>query len=164
MVDDPEAARVVLADAFAGGPEVVEPILEAGIRVSYDARSRDDWELNTLFMDHDAYIFHPGDPSEGGPEFAGVYEGVEGYISAMRHFSDSWSNLKVEGGPVKVIDDRSALSLMHWTSEGIRSGLEMKWIALALFEFREGLIVDQRFWWSLDSARRDLGGALPRDW
>ena len=123
MMDDPEAARVALAGALAAGPQTAEPVLAAGTQISYDARTRDDWELNTLFMDHESYVFHPGDPSEGGPEFAGEYRGVEGYISAMRHFADSWSNLEVAGGPVEVVDDRRALSMMHWTAKGTRSRL-----------------------------------------
>ena len=164
-VDDPEAARQALVAVLAAGPEVAEAALAVGTALSFDARSRDDWELNTLYMDHNAYVFHPGgDPSEGGPDFSGVYRGVEGYITSQKMFAESWSNLKVEAGPVKVLDESKALSMMHWSAQGTKSGMEMEWPATCLFEFRDGLLVDQRFWWSMDSARRDLGNAVPGDW
>ena len=163
-VENAEAGRVALAQALALGPEAAEPLLISGAKLSYDARSRDDWELNTLYMDHDDYVFHAVDPREAGPEFSGVYHGVEGYIAAMEEFAESWSNLKVEGGPVKVMDSTRVLTRMYWTGQGTRSGLEMKWEAVGLLEFRDGLIIDQSFWWSKESARRHLGDAFPADW
>lgn len=164
FVDDPEGARQAVAEAFAAGPTVAEALLGPGTAMSYDARSREDWELNTLFFDHESYVFHPGDPAEGGPEFSGDFVGVKGYIEAMNQFAESWLDLRVDAGPVKVLDETRALSVMHWSAQGIRSGMEMKWSAFALFEFRDGLIVDQKFWWSLDAFRRALGDEVPADW
>jgi hypothetical protein len=145
------------------GPAAAEVVLARGTAISYDARTREDWELNTLFMDHDRYVFHPGDPAAGGPDFGGENIGVEGYIKAMLQFGESWSNLRVEAGPVKVLDSRLALSVMKWTAEGRGSGVQMEWGAIGQFEFRDGLIIDQTFWWSMDAARRDLGDLVPSD-
>ena len=153
-----------MADAFAAGPEAAEAFLHPGTAVAYDARTREDWELNTLFMDHDEYVFHPGDPKQSGPEFAGEYEGVAGYIQAMKHFGESWSDLRVEAGPVKVLDGAQALSMMLWRATGARSGMRMEWTAVGLLEFRDGLVVKQTFWWGMDSAREHFGRDLPADW
>ena len=61
----------------------------------FAAFSRRDWEMNTLAMDSDDYVFRPGTADGCCPTWSREYRGMEGYLDAMHLLLESW-DLQVE--------------------------------------------------------------------
>jgi hypothetical protein len=159
VLANPERARLRIADALAAS---AEDTVRRGFDLSYAAFNRRDWELNTLLLDRGDYVFHAADLSELLPDASERYHGIAGYLEAMNLFLESWSELEV--GLVDLLDlsPVRAVTLMHFRGRGRRSGAPFERLALGDHVFREGLCVNQSYWWDSQRGARELGLQLPR--
>jgi hypothetical protein len=158
VIGDPERARVRTADALAAG---AEDTVRRGFELGYAAFNRRDWELNTLLFDRGDYVFRAADLSELLPDASERYHGIAGYLEAMTVFLESWSQLEVELVGLLDLSPVRAVTLMHFSGTGRRSGVPFERLALGDHVFREGLCVNQSYWWDSRRGARELGLQLP---
>jgi hypothetical protein len=135
--------RRVLADAFA-------------------AFSRRDWEINTLWLDRQEYVFVAADASRVAPGMKRTYQRPDGYIEAMETYLEPWSAMAAEVTGWSVTGrGRFAVHLL-FRGEGAGSGMPIEQPALTLVELRRGLVVKQTYWWDAPAGRRALGLQPPQ--
>jgi hypothetical protein len=158
VLGDPERARMRTADALAAG---AEDTVRRGFELSYAAFNRRDWELNTLLLDPDDYVFLAGDLREALPDARDRYFGIAGYLEAMLLFLESWSELEVKLTDLLDLGRERAVALMRFNGRGQRSGLAFDQLAVGEHTFRDGLCVTQTYWWDSHRAARELGLQLP---
>jgi ketosteroid isomerase-like protein len=161
VINDPESARLRTAQALAAESEEAAETVRRGFALSYDAFNRRDWELNTLLLAPDDYVFLAGDLREALPDARDRYLGVAGYLEAMLLFLESWSELEVKLMDLLDLGRDRAVSLMRFNGRGRRSGLAFDQLAVGEHTFREGLCVTQTYWWDSHRAARALGLQLP---
>lgn len=161
VINDPEGARRRTADALAAGSERALETVRRGFVLSYEAFNQRDWELNTLLLDPDGYVFHAADLREALPDAREQYQGVAGYLEAMHLFLESWSELEVGLADLLAIEPGRVVTLMRFEGRGRRSGLRFEQLALGEHVFRDGLCVNQSYWWDSQRAARELGLPLP---
>jgi hypothetical protein len=155
LIRDPAPAveRTVAALA-AGGREATE-FIRGGVLLGYDAYTRRDWELNTLFLDRDAYTFAAPAAARGLPDGRGSAQGIPAYVRAMEGFHETWADFAIGLDRIEVVDGSRVLAVMHWTARGRASGLPLDHRAADEFEFRDGLVVRQTSWlYATDAERR----------
>lgn len=161
VMREPERARLAFAALMAGdGPDREERV-EAGFARAYAAYSRRDWELNTLFLHPDKYLFEAGDLEGALPDLRREYTGVTGYLSVHASFLEAWPDLVVESEGVVLLDADRAVSFMRFKGHGRGSGLPLDWLALGENWISDGLSVRQRYWWDAPAAAEQLGVQLP---
>jgi hypothetical protein len=161
VIKDPERARWRVADSLAAGGESAHETLRRGFELGYEAFGRRDWELNTVLLDSDDYIFRAADMREALPDARERYHGINGYLEAMFLFLESWSELDVRLVDLLAVDRERAVSLMRFAGRGARSDLVFQQLAIGDHRFRDGLCVDQSYWWDSKRAARELGVELP---
>lgn len=162
-VRDPTGAVRRTAEALAqGGPER-ERRMRRGFESAYQAFSRRDWELNTLLIDSEEYVFRPADLREALPDFGDEYHGVEGYLEAQELLLSAWTDLRLQLVDILAVERDQAITLMHWTGHNERSGISLDWRAVGDNRFRDGLAVAQTYWFDRQRAARDLGLQRPAE-
>jgi len=162
VINDPERARLRTAEALAAGGEVAEATVRRGFELSYEAFSRRDWELNTLLLDRDDYVFKAADLREALPDASERYVGVAGYLKAMTLYLESWSEAELELADLLAVGPDRVVSLMRFTGRGQRSGLAFDQLAVGEHFFRNGLVISQSYWWDSQRGARELGLQHPQ--
>jgi len=131
--------------------------MQSGFDRIYAAYSRRDWELNTLLLDRDEYVFKPGDLGQAMPDAREEYVGAEAYLDAIQTFLESWRDLRVQLDGLVFADDGTVVSLMRWRGTGRRSGIPLDQKGIGEHVFRDGLVLSQTYWWSEAAYQRALG-------
>jgi hypothetical protein len=161
VVADPERARRRIAEALVQGGDAADSVMRRGFERAYDAFTRRDWELNTILFDRERFVFQAADLRDTLPDARERYDGVGGYVEAMNLFLESWSDLRVELVDLVAVDRPRAVSLVRFTGVGRLSGIPFDQLTLMAFEFEDGLVVSQSYWWDARRGATALGLELP---
>ncbi len=135
--------------------------MRRGFESAYRAFSRRDWELNTLLIDSEDYVFRPADLREALPDFGDEYPGIEGYLEVQELLLSAWRDLRLELADILAVERDQVVTLLRWTGHGERSGVTLDWVAVSDNRFQDGLAVGQTYWFDRQRAMRDLGLQLP---
>ena len=154
ILRDPERARIASIALLEPGREAD---MNAAVGRLYAAYSRGDWELNTIFFDPDSYVFRAADLRQMLPDMRDEYHGVEGYLEAQSLFLEAFDDLKVEAAGVIFGGAGEMLSLLHWLARGRTSGVPIDQHGAIKHTMRDGLAIEQVYWWSRATALDSLG-------
>jgi hypothetical protein len=160
-IREPDTARRRFAEVMARGGPDLEEVVRRGFRSSYAAFTRRDWELNTLYQDADV-VFGAGDIFGNLPGGEPEYHGIEGYLRAQEQLLEVWGDLRLELAGIAACDETSVTTILRFVGSAGRSGLELETIGLSHHRFRDGLVVDQTYWFDRAAGLKALGLDLPR--
>jgi hypothetical protein len=161
VVAHPEEVRQAMAALLAGELPARAHRIRAGFRRTYAAYARRDWEINTLNMHPDEYVFEPADLRQSLPDARDRYFGVEGYLEGQQLLLEVWPDLKLELIDVVAIESDAVITLARFDGRAARSGLELDWMALIDNRFRDGLAISQSFWFDIEAGAAALGIPVP---
>jgi ketosteroid isomerase-like protein len=146
---------------MAGAVDRRDRIIHRGFARSYEAWSRRDWEVNTLLVSPHEYVFRAADLHEMLPDIDEEFKGVEGYLQAQDLLTEAWSPIRVELTEVVFADRERVAVIARWSGRGARSGTPFEQNGLLDNVFRDGLAVEQTYWWSAARGAETLGLPLP---
>jgi ketosteroid isomerase-like protein len=91
----------------------------------------------------------------------GNWRGLAGFREAWRDFLGTWEQASVQADEYREIDDQHVLVLAHFRGRGKTSGLELEQVpagpACMLWEFRQGKVIRQVFYWDREHALAAVG-------
>jgi ketosteroid isomerase-like protein len=182
---DANAVRIVLGDARAhrGGrtlderlcvrfPWLLPRIISSGMRLSprsrlrralvarityraWAASDRGDLELVLCSYDDDVEVRWPTHGFAAFPDLKGVYRGHEGFRRIWGALHEPW---EVQAHPEAVIDAGERLLVIgRLTARGKGSGISTDAPMFALYRFRAGRVVSERWFDTRDEALEAAG-------
>lgn len=161
LVADPEAAKRTMAALLADELPARERRVFAGFRRTYAAYSRRDWEINTLLIAPEHFVFRSGDLRESLPDARESYSGIEGYLEAQELLISAWPDLSLELVELLACGREAVVTLVRFRGTAARSGLELDWHTIVENRFDGGETTAQRFWFDLDAGAAELGLEVP---
>ena len=157
LLENPEQVARGTASLLAGDDHAArDEAMRGGFARIYEAYNRRDWEINTLFLDSDEYLFRPGDFGQAVPDARDEYHGIEAYIDAMETFIEGWVDLRVDLERLIFTEDGRVVSTLRWGGAGRRSGIPLDQTGVGEHIFRDGVVVTQSYWWSVTDLDRVL--------
>lgn len=161
VIRDPVATAAAIAEILAGGDPKGSPVLREVFSRAFAAYSRGDWELNTILLQREDFVFRPADFAEALPDAGGDFPGVVGYLRIQRLFNENWDEMRVELDEVVHADSQCVVVTMRLTGRGKRSGAPFEQLALGELRFRDGEVTEQTYWWNRARGLEALGLRAP---
>ena len=156
-IRDPASIAAAVAEILAGENPQGSPVLREVVSRAFAAYSRGDWELNTILLQHEDFVFRPADFAEALPDAGGDFPGVEGYLRVQGLFNENWDEMRVELAEVVHADDQRIVVTMRFTGCGKLSGAPFEQLALGEMRFQDGEVTEQTYWWNHKRGLEALG-------
>ncbi len=131
-------------------------------RLTFDAYTRRDWEMNTLALDPSDYELTVGDPGLLLPGMRERYAGVDGYIEAQEAIMEVFPDLVVKTDSVGMAGPTRLVAMLRWQGTADASGISIDQPMMTVADFPTGLVTRQSYWFDPEAGVRSLGLTAPR--